>query len=95
MLKYGPLRWELKQQFKGYRNTQYKSIIYFLGGWSSAMEVSLSLLLENKCKEVLKIMQRSVISSSLNMVRTFKVAGTNSTNLNFNHEGHVNILLIL
>ena len=76
VLKYGPLRWELKQQLKGYRLTQYNIITDVLGGWSSSVEVSLSKLLQNKCKEVLKRMQRSIIASSLNIARTFKVVGT-------------------
>jgi len=44
-LKYGPLPRELKQQFKGYRITQYNIIIDILGGWSSFMKVSLTQLL--------------------------------------------------
>ena len=37
--KYELLRWELKQQFREYRITQYNIIIDVLGGWSSPMEV--------------------------------------------------------
>ena len=73
MLKYGLLRWELKLQFKGYRITHNNIITYVLGGWSSYMEGSLSQLFGNKCKEVLERMQRSIISNSLNIARTFKV----------------------
>ena len=76
VLKYGPLRWERKLQFKEYRITQYSIIIYVLGGWSSSMEGSLSQFLGNRCKEALKRMQRPIISSSLNFTRTFKVVGT-------------------
>ena len=76
VLKYGPLRWERKLQFKEYRITQYSIIIYVLGGWSSSMEGSLSQFLGNRCKEALKRMQRPIISSSLNFARTFKVVGT-------------------
>ena len=50
-LKYGPLPWELKQQFKGYRITQYNIIIDILGGWSSSIKLSLTQLL---------VMQRGV-----------------------------------
>ena len=66
--------------FKGYRITQYNIITDVLGGWSSSMEGSLSQLLGNKCKQVLK--------SSLHIVRTFKVVGT-QCKLHFNHERHV------
>lgn len=71
VLKYEPLCWELKQQFEGYKITQYNIVMCVLGGWSSSMEVSLSQVLGNKGKEVLKRMQRSIIWSSLNIVRTF------------------------
>ena len=71
VLKYEPLCWTLKQQFKGYKITRYNIIMDVLGGWSSSMEVSLSQLLGNKCKEVLNRMQRSIIWSSLNIARTF------------------------
>ena len=77
VLKYGPLRWERKLQFKGYsRITQYNIIIYVLGGQSSSMEGSLRQLLGNKREEALKRMQRPIILSSLNISRTFKVVGT-------------------
>ena len=56
VLKYGPLCWALKQQFKGYRITHYNIITDVLGGWSGSMEVSLNQLLGNMCKEVLKRM---------------------------------------
>ena len=49
---------------------------FVLRGWSSSMEESVSQLLANKGKEVLKRMQRSIISSSLDIARTFKVVGT-------------------
>ena len=32
--KYGPLRWELKQQYPGYEVKQFNIIIDVLGGWS-------------------------------------------------------------
>ena len=32
--KYGPLRWELKRQFQGYRVTQHNIIMDVLGGYS-------------------------------------------------------------
>ena len=44
-LKYGPLGWELKAQYKGYKINQYKVIIDVLGGWSVDMERSLRVLL--------------------------------------------------
>ena len=73
-LKYGPLRWELKAQYKGYKINQYNVIIDVLGGWSVDMERSLRVLLGSRCREILRLMQRSVISSTLHITRTFKVA---------------------
>ena len=72
--KYGPLRWELKTQYKGYKISQYNVIIDVLGGWSMDMERSLKVLLGSRCREILRLMQRSVISSTLHIARTFKVA---------------------
>ena len=72
-LKYGPMRWELKQQYPGYSVEQYNIIVDVLGGWSKEMEDSLKKLLGSKCADVLKRMQKCVISSTLNIARTFKV----------------------
>ena len=69
------MRWELKQQFKGYRYVveQHNIIIDVLGGWSNELEEVTQKLLEARGKDVLKSMQKSVISSSLNVARMFKV----------------------
>ena len=72
-LKYGLLRWEMKAQYKGYKINQYNVIIDVLGGWSVDMERSLRVLLGSRCREILRLMQRSVISSTLHIARTFKV----------------------
>ena len=37
-IKYGPLHWELKQQFPGYDIRQYNIIIDVLGGWSTEVD---------------------------------------------------------
>ena len=39
-MKYGPLRWELKEQYKGYEVHQYNIIMDVLGGWSKETESS-------------------------------------------------------
>ena len=62
-LKYGPLRWELKAQYMGKINKN-NAIIDVLGGWSVDMERSLRVLLGSRCREILWLMQRSVISST-------------------------------
>ena len=73
-LKYGPLRWGLKAQYKGYKINQYNVIIDVLGGWSVDMERSLRVLLGSRCREILRLMKRSVISSTLHIARTLKAA---------------------
>ena len=44
-LKYGPLRWELKQQYKGYTLEQYNIIIDVLGDWSCSLDTAMQKLL--------------------------------------------------
>ena len=39
-MKYGPLRWELKEKYKGYEVHQYNIIMDVLGGWSEETEIS-------------------------------------------------------
>ena len=71
--KYGPMRWELKQQFPGYEVQQFNIIIDVLGGWSVEMDEVMKRLLGARGKSVLRAMQKAVISSTLNIARTFKV----------------------
>jgi len=40
-LKYGPLRWELKRQFPGYKVQQHNIIIDTLGGCSPEMDTTM------------------------------------------------------
>ena len=72
--KYGPLRWELKQKYQGYKVKQYNIIMDVLGGWCRDLEVELKELVGTKSKVVLHNMQKAVISGTLNISRTFKVA---------------------
>ena len=72
-MKYGPLRWELKQQYRGYEVIQHNIIMDVLGGWSRETETSIKSLLGRKANQVLEAMQKAVLSSSLNIARTFKV----------------------
>ena len=73
-LRYGPLQWELKAQYNGYKINQYNVIINVLGDWNVDMERSLRVLLGSRCRKILQLMQRSVISSTLHIARPFKVA---------------------
>ena len=72
--KYGPLHCELKQKYQGYEVKQYNIIMDVLGGWCRDLEVKLKELVGSKSKGVLHNMQRTVLSGTLNISRTFKVA---------------------
>jgi len=72
-MKYGPLRWELKEQYKGYEVHQYNIIMDVLGGWSKETEISVRSLVGRKTTQVLERMQKAVLSATLNIARTFKV----------------------
>ena len=65
-IKYGPLRWELKQQFPGYDIRQYNIIIDVLGGWSTEVDETMRELFWARGVEILLRMQRAVISHTLN-----------------------------
>ena len=69
--KYKPLRWELKQNYQGYKVEQYNIKMDVLVGWSRD---ELNELVGSKSKGVLHNMQKAVISATLNISRTFKVA---------------------
>ncbi|PFX34789.1 Ubiquilin-1 [Stylophora pistillata] len=71
-LKYGPLRWELRQQFPGYEVKQYNIIMDALGGWSQELDVMMRKLVGGRSTDVLRKMQRTVLSGMLNIAWTFK-----------------------
>ena len=74
-IKYGPLPCELKQQYRGYDVHQYNIIVDVLGGWSRETEAAVqSLVGKEKATKVLEGMQKAVLSATLNIARTFKVA---------------------
>ena len=66
-LKYGPMMWELKQRYNGNRVEQYNVIIDALSGYSKHIERSVGKLLGVRARGVLKQMQKSVISNTLNI----------------------------
>ena len=72
--KYGQLRRELKQKYQGYEMKQYNIIINVLGGWFRDLEVRLKELVGSKSNGVRHNMPRAVLSGTLNISRTFKVA---------------------
>ena len=72
-LKYGPLRWELKQQFPGYKIKQYNIIIDVSGEWSWDVNSTVTELFGARGRGILHQMQGAVISGTLNIARTFKI----------------------
>ena len=70
-IKYGPLRWELKQQdmtsdvLGGWSDV--------LRGWSTEVDEAMRELFGARGREILLRMQRAVISHTLNIARTLKV----------------------
>ena len=72
--KYAPLRWEIKKRYPGYKITQINIVMDVLGGFSKGLRCSMREILGAKrSRDVLGRMQKSVLSSSLNIARTFKV----------------------
>ena len=70
--KYGPLRWELEQRFPDYRVTQYNIIVDVLGGYSRDVRKALKEIVGDKSNTTALQIQKSVITSSLNIARRFK-----------------------
>ena len=56
-----------------YRVEQYKVIIDVLGGYSKHLEKSVRKLIGARARNVLEWMQKSVISNTLHIARTFKI----------------------
>ena len=68
--------WTQEQQYKGYTVEQHNIIIDVLGGWSCELDAVMHKLLGPdvlKSTDVLKPMQKSVISSTLNIACTFRI----------------------
>ena len=71
--KYKSLRWELTRQYPGYKIVQLNAIMDVLGGWSKELDVEMKKIFGTRSIDILKRMQKAVLSSSLNIARTFKV----------------------
>lgn len=72
--KNAPLRYELRRRYPRYKIEQHNIIIDVLGGSSRSVKESLRQLVgSGRCNSVLRNMQKTVVSSSLNIARTFTV----------------------
>ena len=73
ILTYGPLGWELKQRYPGNKVQQYNIIMDVLGGWSKDLNGTVRSLVGGRALEVLRRMQKALLSATPNIARTFKV----------------------
>ena len=73
MEKYGPLRFELIKRYPNYKIVQLNVIMDVLGGWSKELEGQMNRIFDSRTLDILNRMQKAVLSSSLNIARTFKV----------------------
>ena len=72
--KYAPLRWEKKDRYPGYLVKQINIIVDVLGGYSLEVQNKMKeLFREKRARECLMKMQKSILSSTLNVARCFKV----------------------
>ena len=71
--KYGPLRWELEQRYPEYRVRQFNIIVDVLGGYSRDVRKALKELVGDKSDTIALQIQKSDITSSLNIARRFKL----------------------
>ena len=71
--KYAPLRWEIRHQYPHYKIAQYKIIFVVLEGVSGKTLDSIKGLVGVRADKILLDMQKAVISSTLNIARSFKV----------------------
>ena len=66
------VRFEQKKQYPGYDVEHCNIIIDMLGGLSRDVDLTMKKLFGSRSYDVLRRMQKATISSSLNIVRTFK-----------------------
>ena len=61
------------QQYPGYEVKQFNIIIDVLGGWSVDIEETVKDLVGQRSRSVLRLMQKVILSHSLNIERAVKV----------------------
>ena len=71
--KYGPLRLELSKLCPVYKITKLNFIIDVLSGWSKDLEKEMTCIFGKAGKQVLEIMLKAVLSTTLNINRLFKI----------------------
>lgn len=71
--RHGPLRLELSRLCPGYKVTKLNFIIDVLGGWSKDLEKEMTCIFGKAGKQVLEIMLKAVLSTTLNIGRLLKI----------------------
>ena len=72
--KYATLRWEMKERYPGYVVTEINIIVDVLRGYSLEVRNKMKELFgEKRARECLMKMQKSILSSTLNIARCFKL----------------------
>ena len=80
--KYGPLRWKLARRCVGYRIVQLNVIMDVLGGWSQDLEAEMKKIFGLRSLDILKRMQKAVLSGSLNIARCSKLSRNELIDIN-------------
>ena len=73
--KYGPPRWELFRRYPGYRIVllNVNVIVDVLRGWSQDLEAEMKKIFGLRSLDIVKRIQKTVLSGSLSIARMFKV----------------------
>ena len=71
--KYGSLRWALEQRYPECRVTQFNIIVDVPGGYSRYVRKAFKELMGDKSDAIALQIETSVITSSLNIARRFKL----------------------
>ena len=73
--KYSQLRPEVTNRYPECKVNQYNIIMDVLGGCSKEVEQNIKEYVRDKCKSIMRQMQKAILSSSLHIVRMFKLSG--------------------
>ena len=71
--KYSQLRLELANRYPEYKVSQNNIIMDVLRGCSKEVEQNIKELIGDKCKSIMRQMQKEILSSSLHIARMFKL----------------------
>ena len=74
-MKYSQLRPELTNRYPEYKVNQYDIIMDVPGGCSKEVEQNIKEHVGDKCKSIMRQMQKEILSSSLHIARMFKLSG--------------------